>query len=111
MPIAVRVIRNFYRDSVALIQLSSQLGQLPEIRQATAIMASDANRALLREAGLATDEIEAGPNDVLIAIEADSDAALEAAMAEAREALDRKSDAQASKAQREPPHASTVADE
>ena len=73
MPTATSVIRNFYRDSVALMQLSSPLGKLPGIRQASAIMASEANRALLQEAGLATHEVEAGPNDLLIAIEADSD--------------------------------------
>ena len=103
MPTAASVIRNFYRDSVALMQLSSRLGQLPGIRQATAIMASEANRALLREAGLATHEVEAGPNDLLIAIEADSEAALEAAMAEARNAFDVKSDSLISPARRELP--------
>ena len=104
MPTAASVIRNFYRDSVALMQLSARLGQLPGIRQATAIMASEANRALLREAGLATHEVEAGPNDLLIAIEADSEAALEAAMAEASDAFDVKSDSLASPARHEPPH-------
>ena len=103
MPTAASVIRNFYRDSVALMQLSARLGQLPGIRQATAIMASEANRALLREAGLATHEVEAGPNDLLIAIEADSEAALEAAMAEACDAFDVKSDSLASPARRELP--------
>ena len=102
MPTAASVIRNFYRDSVALMQLSARLGQLPGIRQATAIMASEANRALLREAGLATHEVEAGPNDLLIAIEADSEAALEAAMAEASDAFDVKSDSLASPARHEP---------
>ena len=103
MPTAASVIRNFYRDSVALMQLSARLGRLPGIRQATAIMASEANRALLRAAGLATHEVEAGPNDLLIAIEADSEAALEAAMAEARDAFDVKSDSLASPARRELP--------
>ena len=103
MPTAASVIRNFYRDSVALMQLSARLGQLPGIRQATAIMASEANRALLREAGLATDEVEAGPNDLLIAIEADSEAALEAAMAEASAAFDVKSGSLASPARHELP--------
>ena len=103
MPTAASVIRNFYRDSVALMQLSARLGQLPGIRQATAIMASEANRALLREAGLATHEVEAGPNDLLIAIEADSEAALEAAMAEACAAFDVKSDSLAGPARRELP--------
>ena len=104
MPTATRVIRNVYRDSVALMQLSSQLGKLPGVRQAAAIMASENNRALLREAGLALDEIEAGANDLLIAIEADSEAALEAALAEAGDAFDRRSDGPASGARREPPH-------
>jgi FdrA protein len=103
VPTAASVIRDFYRDSVALMQLSSRLGKLPSIRQASAIMASEANRALLREAGLATDEVEAGPNDLLIAIEADSEAALEAAMAEARDSFDRKSNGAVSAARREPP--------
>ena len=31
MPTATSVIRNFYRDSVALMQLSSPLGKLPGI--------------------------------------------------------------------------------
>ena len=66
-------------------------------------MASEANRALLREAGLATHEVEAGPNDLLIAIEADSEAALEAAMAEACAAFDVKSDSLAGPARRELP--------
>jgi FdrA protein len=103
VPTAASVIRNFYRDSVALMRLSARLGQLPGIRQATAIMASEANRALLREAGLAAHEVEAGPNDLLIAIEADSQAALEAAMAEACHAFDVKSDSLASPARRELP--------
>ena len=103
MPTATRVIRNVYRDSVALMQLSSQLGKLPGVHQAAAIMASENNRALLREAGLAVDEVEAGANDLLIAIEADSEAALEAALAEARDTFDRRSDGPASAARREPP--------
>jgi hypothetical protein len=48
VPTAASVIRNFYRDSVTLMQLSSQLGQLPGIRHATAITGSEANRAYRR---------------------------------------------------------------
>ncbi len=70
-PTATSVVRNFYRDSVALMQLSAPLGKLPGIRQASAIMASEANRACCTRR--ATHEVEAGPNDLLIAIEADSD--------------------------------------
>jgi FdrA protein len=103
MTSAAKVIRNFYRDSVALMQLSSSLGKLPHIRQASAVMASEANLALLREAGLLADAVEAGPNDLLIALEGDEEAALTAAVAEAEKALDRKAPASAGGPRREPP--------
>ena len=60
-----KIIRNFYRDSVALMQLSSRLSRSPGVRQASAVMASANNLALLREAGLLKDDVEAGPNDLL----------------------------------------------
>ena len=90
MASASKVLRNYYRDSVSLMQLSSRLGKLPGLSQASAIMASENNLALLREAGLLEDAIEAGPNDLLIALAGDSDSALEAAMAEAEAALHQK---------------------
>ena len=61
-----RVFRNLYRDSVSLMQLSAKLGALAGMRQASAIMATPGNLALLREAGLAQGEVEAGANDLLI---------------------------------------------
>jgi succinyl-CoA synthetase alpha subunit len=76
---AERVFRNLYRDSVSLMQLSAKLGALAGVRQASAIMASAGNLALLREAGLALGTVEAGPNDLLIALEGEPDA-LEAAL-------------------------------
>ena len=84
------VIRNLYRDSMALMQLSARLAQLPKIREAAAIMASLNNRALLSEAGLAVATSEAGPNDILIVIKSEDEAAIEAALVEARHALERK---------------------
>src|SRR5688500_5599775 len=90
MPIAAKVIRNFYRDSVSLMQLSSPLAKLPGMRQASAIMASEPNLALLREAKLLSGAVEAGPNDLLIALDGDSTADLEAASAAAEAALNEK---------------------
>jgi FdrA protein len=84
------VIRNLYRDSMALMQLSARLAALPKIREAAAIMASSNNRALLSEAGLAVATSEAGPNDILIVIKSEDEAAIEAALVEARHALERK---------------------
>ena len=83
---AARVTRNFYRDSVALMQLSARLLALPGVRQASAVMASATNLALLREAGLLADDVAAGPNDLLIALDGE-DAAVDAALAEDDRAL------------------------
>jgi succinyl-CoA synthetase alpha subunit len=80
-----RVFRNLYRDSVALMQLSAKLGARARVRQASAIMATAGNLALLRESGLAAGEIAAGPNDLLVVLEGEADAldpALDAAEAE-----------------------------
>jgi FdrA protein len=76
---AQRVLRNLYRDSVSLMQLSAKLGALGGVRQASAIMATAGNLALLRETGLATGDVAAGPNDLLIVLEGEQEA-LEAAL-------------------------------
>jgi FdrA protein len=82
---AQRILRNQYRDSVSLMQLSAKLGALAGVRQASAIMATAGNLALLREAGLAIGDVEAGPNDLLVVLEGEEEAletALDAAEAE-----------------------------
>lgn len=94
MASVVKVIRSLYRDSVSLMQLSARLASLPGVRQASAVMASENNLQLLREAGLlgaAGAEGEAvkgaGPSDLLIALEGDAAAALDAALVEAEAGL------------------------
>ena len=86
MASAARLIRNLYRDSVSLMQLSAGLAARPRIAQASAIMATPANLALLAEAGLAPGKLAPSPNDLLIAVSgkdpADLEAALSAAVAE-----------------------------
>lgn len=83
-----RVLRNLYRDSVSLMQLSAKLGALAGVRQASAIMATAGNLDLLREAGLAPGDVDAGPNDVLVALEGEADA-LDEALAAAEAELTR----------------------
>lgn len=100
---AAKVIRNFYRDSVSLMQLSSRLAKLPGIGEASAIMASEANLALLREAGLLTGSMDAGPNDLLIALAGDDQATLEEAISEAEATLNEKTTAPAGGIRTEPP--------
>ena len=86
MATATKVLRNFYRDSVSLMQLSSTFAKLPGVEQASAIMASPNNVSLLREAGLLTGSVEATANDLLIALQGNADA-LESALAAAESAL------------------------
>ena len=90
MQTASTTLRNFYQDSVTLMHLSSRLAKLPGIVQASAVMASEANLALLREAKLLDVAIDAGPNDLLIVLEGQSEAALASALSEAKAAFDQK---------------------
>lgn len=84
-----RVIASLYRDSVTLMRVAARIAALPGVDQATAVMATAANLALAAEAGLSVDDIETGPNDLLIAVAGDDEAVLEAALDEAVAALDR----------------------
>ena len=68
MPHGTRLLANFYRDSVSLMQLSSTLGRLAGVEQVSVIMASPANLGLLRDAGLLKESLDAGPNDLLVAV-------------------------------------------
>lgn len=86
MATATKVLRNFYRDSVSLMQISSTFAKLPGVEQASAIMASPNNVSLLREAGLLTGSVEATANDLLIALQGNADA-LESALTAAESAL------------------------
>ncbi|MGQ0556574.1 MAG: acyl-CoA synthetase FdrA [Nitrospiraceae bacterium] len=83
---ATKIIRNFYRDSVSLMQLSSTIAKLPGVEQASAIMASPNNVTLLVEAGLLAEPVEAGANDLLIALQGNT-GALESALTAAEAAL------------------------
>lgn len=100
---AAKVIRNFYRDSVALMQLSARLSALAGVRQASAVMASPNNLALLREAGLLEGDVSAGPNDLLIALDGQDEAALAGAFEQAEQALNAQPASSGGGPRREPP--------
>lgn len=86
MATATKVLRNFYRDSVSLMQLSSGIAKLRGMEQASAVMATANNLALLTEAGLLAEPVQASANDLLIVLQGEADA-LESALAEAEAAL------------------------
>jgi FdrA protein len=105
MAVTQRVILGLYRDSVWLMQCSSRLQVLPGVEQASAIMATGANLDLARHAGLLGEDasVEAGPNDLLLLIDAvDSDAA-QAAFDEVDRILSEKPTADAGEVKAMPP--------
>lgn len=81
------VVENLYRDSVALMQLSSKISSMEGVAQASAIVASETNLDLLRNSGLLDESCEAGPSDVLIAVEGSGEDTVAAALAQARSLL------------------------
>jgi hypothetical protein len=71
--------KNRYFDSVFLMQVARRITGQPGIRDASALLATDANRDVLARMGYGDDGRDAGfaaagPNDLLIAIEGDEDA-------------------------------------
>lgn len=81
MAIASIIKKNHYQDSLKLMQLSRKLSGLPGIKKASAIMATEANLKMLREAGLITEAPEhAGANDLIVAVEAETDSKAQEAM-------------------------------
>lgn len=84
-----KIIRNCYRDSLSLMQLSAQLAEMHGVSAASVVMATDGNIALLHDAGLSASEVDAGPNDLLVVIHGADPATLESVFARVEEELNR----------------------
>src|SRR5882672_8577500 len=85
MPVRATVRRSFYQDSVVLMGVALELRALPGVREAAARMGTPANHELLASAGLATTETRAAAaEDLVLAVDVETDAAGEAAFAAAR---------------------------
>lgn len=67
------VYPNLYKDSVALMAISSALMKVAGIDAASVVMATETNRENLRTAGLA-DVTDASPNDLLVAVRGEAPA-------------------------------------
>ena len=80
MPIEATIKPNLYKDSVALMRVSQRLQDEAGVRRATLLMGTPANKAMLDEAGLMCAELaHAAPSDLMLVVEAESAAALDAA--------------------------------
>ncbi|MDQ7819072.1 MAG: acyl-CoA synthetase FdrA [Armatimonadota bacterium] len=85
-----------YADSVALMLVQREVRALPGVQEAGAVMGTEANKELLKDAGLLTPEVEAaGPNDLILVVRADSEQAAAAALERAQALLARPREAAA----------------
>ena len=67
-----------YQDSINLMLLSAELNNVPGVKQAQVMMATDANKDIFAGAGLSTDELmAAGANDMAIVVESDDESVME----------------------------------
>jgi len=65
-----------YHDSVALMETARELTQLPGVSDAAVVMATEANKGILREAGMLLPEIEAATaNDLVVVVQAGTEEA------------------------------------
>jgi len=84
-----RVRKGFYLDSVALMRLSRDISERPDVEAAALMIGSASNKDLLRDAGLLAEAgRDAQANDLVIAVRAADEAAAEAAAQTAEAALD-----------------------
>ncbi|HTO43355.1 MAG TPA: acyl-CoA synthetase FdrA [Burkholderiales bacterium] len=94
MATAFKIVPKEYRDSVSLMQLSALLAKLPGVEQASAVMATPNNLALLEEAGFAVKATGASAADLLIVVRG-AEAALAGALEQALQHLTRQPDSAA----------------
>ena len=88
MTVKNHVLKNLYRDSVALMRLSREMEGLENVEQATAIMGTDNNKDLLEQAGLLADTGKlATPNDLIVAFNLNPPGVEETVMAAVQERL------------------------
>lgn len=85
----VHVRQAAYLDSISLMRISKKVSDLPRVRNALVAMATDTNLMLLKESGFDISALGAvSANDMVIAVDAEDGAALEAAQAVAAVELD-----------------------
>lgn len=94
MTARTKVLRHAYFDSVTLMQVSQEASALPGVREAVAVMGTPVNKDLLQRAGLLDEAArDAGESDLILAVAAEDEDALEAALARLEEALLRRAGA------------------
>ncbi|MEW6144410.1 MAG: hypothetical protein AB1598_05265 [Thermodesulfobacteriota bacterium] len=81
MPVLFRIKKNYFQDALRLMRISKTAGGMDGVKKATAVMATEKAKFALETAGLLTREIkDASGGDLVIAVEAASEAAAERAL-------------------------------
>jgi FdrA protein len=81
MPRCSSVKPNTYQDSVRLMRVSQKVAGQDQVRQASVAMGTEANKRMLAESGLLTDQVRgARANDLVIVVEAETDEAARSAV-------------------------------
>ena len=95
MAVKTLIKKSEYHDSVTLMLVARELTRFPGAIDVGVIMATEANKALLKESGLLTPDAQAAtPNDLVIVVNA-SDGVATAALLEAEKLLKQKRSADA----------------
>ena len=82
------VRRNFYRDSVQLLHITEKVKEVEGVLNAAVLMGTDLNKEILEKEGLLTEEgRKASDNDMIIAVAARDEKALEEAISKAESLL------------------------
>jgi FdrA protein len=90
MPVRCLVRSGAYFDSVVLMRIAAEIGGRDGVRTASLVMATASNKDVLASAGLLEGAAaDAGPNDLVVAVDGAEDA-LDDALAAAEEALSAK---------------------
>ena len=83
-----KVFPNSYRDSVLLMKMAGNIRKLPDVENAEVMIATAANKEILRFNGLLTDEISAAsPNDLVVSVHAKTEEAAAEAIRKAEELI------------------------
>ncbi len=90
MTVKTLIKKSEYHDSVTLMLVARELTKFPGVIDVGVIMATEANKALLKDSGLLTPDVQsATPNDLVIAVSANNGVA-DAALLEAEKLLKQK---------------------
>ena len=101
MIVRSRIKPSAYFDSVTLMLVQREVRALPGVSEAGAVMGTQANKELLRDAGLLTPEADAAkPDDLILSVQAGSVEAADAALTRSEELLVRRRESVAADAYR-----------